>query len=132
MRELLQRFHGSSYIMRFDLSSTFLQVLLSKGSQKWTAFQFQSRVYQFTSVPYGFKNSLLAFLRALETVFSDDVVNDHVMTYVDDILIHSPSFYDHLEQLDQVFHKFTMAGFAINASKCNFCKPEIVSRTNHL
>jgi hypothetical protein len=48
MRELLQRFHGSSYISSLDLSSAFLQVPLSKGLRKWTAFQFQSRVYQFT------------------------------------------------------------------------------------
>jgi hypothetical protein len=45
--------------------------------------------------------------------------------YVDDLLIHSSSFYDHLEHLDWVLHKLTMAGFTINASKCNFCKPEI-------
>ena len=91
MRELLQRFHGSSYITSLDLSSAFLQVLLSKGSQKWTAFHFQSRVYQFTSVPYGFKNSLSAFVRALEVVLGDDIVNDHVITYMDDLLIHSSS-----------------------------------------
>jgi hypothetical protein len=82
MRELLQRFHGSSYITSLNLSSAFLQVPLSKESWKWTAFQFRSRVYQFMSVPYGFKNSLLAFIRALETVLGDDVVNDHVITYI--------------------------------------------------
>ena len=54
MCELLQRFHGSS----LDLSSLFLQVPLNKGSRKCTAFQFQSRVYQFMSVTYGVKNSL--------------------------------------------------------------------------
>jgi hypothetical protein len=74
MRELLQRFHGSSYITSLDLSRAFLQVLLSKGSRKWTAFQFQTRVYQYMSVPYGFKNSLSAFIRALEKVLGDDVV----------------------------------------------------------
>jgi hypothetical protein len=88
MRQLLQRFHGSRYITSLNLSSAFLQVPLSKESRKWTAFQFQSRVYRFTSVPYGFKNSLSAFIRALETVLGDDVVNDHVITYVDN-LIHS-------------------------------------------
>ena len=125
MRELLQRFHGSSYITSLDLSSAFLQVPLSKESRKWTAFQFQSRVYQFTSVPYGFKNSLSAFIRALETVLGDDEMNDHVITYVDDLLIHSSTFHDHLEHLDRAFRKLATAGFTINASKCNFCKPEI-------
>ena len=125
MHELLQRFYGSSYITSLDLSSAFLRVPLSKGSRKWTAFQFQSRVYQFTSVPYGLKNSLSAFIRALETVLDDDVVNDHVITCVDDLLIHSSSFYDHLEHLDRVLHKLTTADFTIIASKCNFYKPEI-------
>jgi hypothetical protein len=62
---------------------------------------------------------------ALETVLSDDVVNDHVITYVDDLLIHSTSFSDHMEHLDRVFHKLTTARFTINASKCHFCKPEV-------
>jgi hypothetical protein len=52
------------------------------------------------SVPYGIKNSLSVFIWALETVLGDDVVNDHVITYIDDLLIHSSSFYDHLEHLD--------------------------------
>ena len=61
----------------------------------------------------------------METVLCDDVVNDHLISYVDDLLVHSSSFYDHLEHLDRVLHKLTMAGFTIYASKCNFCKPEI-------
>jgi len=64
MRELLQRFHGSSYIMSVDLSSAFVQVPLSKGSRKWTTFQFQSRVCQITSVPYGSKKLTGKFIRA--------------------------------------------------------------------
>ena len=55
----------------------------------------------------------------------DDVVNDHMITYVDDLLVHSASFSDHLDHLDRVFHNLTAGGFTINASKCNFCKPEI-------
>lgn len=61
-RKMLLRFHGSSYIKSLDLSSAFLQVTLNKGSRKWTAFQFQDRVYQLTSITYGFKNSLSAFI----------------------------------------------------------------------
>jgi len=48
----------------------------------------------------------------------------NVITYVDDIVIHSPGFDDHLATLDSVLHK-RFAGFTINASKCHFCRPEI-------
>jgi len=44
MLELLQIFHGSSYTTSLDLSNAFLQVPLSKGSRKWSTFQFQCKV----------------------------------------------------------------------------------------
>jgi hypothetical protein len=125
LREQLQKFHGARYITSLDLSCAFLQVPLKKESRQWTAFQFQGKVYQFQSVPFGMKNSLAAFIRAIEKVFGDDEINNHVVMYVDDLLIHSPTFSEHLKHLDKVLHKLTTAGFTINAAKCQFCKPEI-------
>jgi hypothetical protein len=52
MRELLRRSRGSRYSTTLELSSAFLQVLLAKSSRKWTAFNFENKVYQFTRVPY--------------------------------------------------------------------------------
>ena len=48
MAELLQHCHGSRYITTLDLSSAFLQLLLAQSSRKWTAFNFENQVYQFT------------------------------------------------------------------------------------
>ena len=45
--------------------------------------------------------------------------------YVDDLLIHSSTFAQHLQHINAVLHKLTSAGFTINAAKCQFCKPEI-------
>jgi hypothetical protein len=84
MRELLQRFHGSNYITSLDLSSAFLQIPLESSSRKWTAFNFENRVLQFTRIPYGFKNSLSAFIRA--QVLGDGLDN-LVVTYMDDIVL---------------------------------------------
>ena len=91
MRQQLQRFHGSRYIIILDLSSAFLQVPLAKSSIKWTTFNFENPVYQFTTVPCGYKNCLSAFLRALQKVLGDE---KNVITYVDDIVLHSPGFDD--------------------------------------
>jgi hypothetical protein len=125
MRELLQRLHGSSYITSVDLSSAFLQVALKETSRKWTAFQFQGNFYQFTSNPYGYKNSLAAFIRALEKLLRLDELTNHVVTYVDVLLIHSATFSDHLYHIDRVLERVTTAGFPVKAAKSNFCKPEI-------
>jgi len=79
-----------------DLSSAFLQVPLKENSRQWTAFQFQSKVYQFKTVPYGFKNSLSAFIRAMEKVLGDDEVNNNLVMYLDD-LVHSSTFSENVQ-----------------------------------
>ena len=85
-RELLQKFHGASFITSLDLSSAFLQVPLKETSRQWTAFQFQRKVYQSKTVPYGFKNSLSAFIWALEKVLRDGEINNNLFMYLDDLL----------------------------------------------
>ena len=82
-------------------------------------------MYQFTAVPYGFKNSLATFIRALETVSGDCGLNNNLVMYVDDLLIHSSTFTEHLHNFDLVLDKLTSAGFTVNAEKCQFCKSKI-------
>jgi hypothetical protein len=72
IQELLQQFHGSVYMTSMDLSSEFLQVGLHPESRKYIAFLFESQVYQFTRTPYGFGNSLSAFVRGLQSTLSSD------------------------------------------------------------
>jgi len=63
--ELNPGLHGQTPATNsFQISETPLE-----QSRQWTAFQLESNVYQFTAVPYGFKNRLAAFIRALEKVF---------------------------------------------------------------
>jgi len=87
MEELLQRSNGSKFITTIDLSSAFLQVPLHRSSRKWTSFQFGNQVYQYKVVPCGFKNSLSAFIRALDKVLGDGLA-DNVVTYVHDVVVH--------------------------------------------
>ena len=82
MKMLLQRFHGATYIWTLDLSSAFLQIPLEESSRKWTAFQFQNKVYQFTCVPYGFRNCLSAFIRAFQSLRGADT-SENALHYVD-------------------------------------------------
>jgi len=124
MQEILQRFHGTRYITTLDLSSAFLQVPLDEASRKYTAFEFQSKVYQYKRIPYGFRNSLAGFMRAFVTVLGDETCG-YVINYVDDVLISSRSFDQHMDHLDTVLNKLASPGFTINARKCSFCKPEM-------
>jgi hypothetical protein len=50
---------------------------------------------------------------------------ENVGSYVDDILIHSPTMKDHLRHLEPILAKLKKAGFTINAKKCRFCREEV-------
>jgi hypothetical protein len=88
LHELLQRFHGTKFMTSLDLSKAFLQLPLKKSSRPYTAFLFDSTVYQYKRAPYGFRNSLSGFVRALKLALGNET-SEFVVYYVDDILIHS-------------------------------------------
>jgi len=93
MREILQKFYGVKYIMSLDLTIVLLQAPLEQFSRQLTAFKFESNVYQFTTVPCGFKNSLATFIGAVEKVLVDSGLNDNLVMYVDDLFIHPSNFH---------------------------------------
>ena len=99
LHELLQKFDGARYMTSLDLSSAYLQVELDKDSRKYTAFLFDSTVYQFKRVPYGFRNSLPAFVRALKLALGGGT-EGYVVFYIEDILVHPRSLGEHLIHLD--------------------------------
>jgi hypothetical protein len=55
IQELIQRFYGAKFITSIDFSSAFLQVGLNQDCRTFTAFIFESEVYQFTRIPFGLK-----------------------------------------------------------------------------
>jgi len=112
-RELLQRFHGAKYISSIDLNSAFLQIPLEESSRIWTAFNFEGQTYQFTRVPFGFRNSLANFIMALQIVVGSHSTG-YDLNYVDDIIAYSNSYEQHIKHLGAVFGKLTTAGFTIN------------------
>jgi hypothetical protein len=105
---LLQKFHGVKYMTSIDLSSAFLQIPLKKQSRQYTAFLFESTVYQYKRTPYRFKNSLSAFVRALKLVLGDDT-SSFAVAYVDDVLVYSRSYSEHISHLNLVLKTLASA-----------------------
>jgi putative transposase len=109
MQEILQRFEGTQYMSSLDLNSAYLQIELDKNARKYTAFLFGTTVYQYKRVPYGFKNSLPAFVRAMKLTLGVET-EEFVVFYVDDILFFSKSFEEHLKHLNTLIGKLAHAG----------------------
>jgi len=90
---------------------------------------YDGRSYQFFVVSFGLNISNAAFGKSLEVVLNNYSVpcrflND-IHTYVDDILISSPSFNDHIITLKWIFNKISQASLNLKFKKCHFNKQQI-------
>jgi hypothetical protein len=67
---------------------------------------------------------LASFVRALQVVLGSDSTG-YVLNHVDDIIVYSNTYEEHIKHLDAVTGKLTTAGFTINTDKFDFCKQEM-------
>jgi hypothetical protein len=108
--EILDELGGASWFTSLDLSSGFHQIRLAPGEEYKTAFQTHNGHYEYQIMPYGVTGGPASFQSVMNHVLAP-FLRVFVVVFIDDILIYSPNWSDHLEHLRQVFealrhHKF--------------------------
>ena len=112
------------YFSSLDLQRGFNQMALHPDSYKYTAFSIQQDRYEFRRLPFGSKNSTFYFQQLMGLVLGDMQYTD-LMVYIDDILVFSRTFEEHLIKLEQVFIKLRDANLKLKPSKCHLCDTKI-------
>lgn len=107
-----------------DLASGFWQIPLDPETKHKTAFTTHHGVFQWNKLPFGLMNSPASFQLVMAEVLRG--LNwKSVLVYVDDILIFSKSFDEHLTHLEEVFGRLSQAGLKLQPSKCVFGAPSV-------
>ena len=75
-------------------------------------------------MPFGLCNAPSTFQRALENALGD-IVGKFCEIFIDDILVYSETFQEHLDHLWAVFTKLKEAGFKLKPQKCYFAQAEV-------
>ena len=89
--ELLQRFHEVKFISSVDLAHGYWQIPHAKESRQYTAFLYDTTLYQFYRVPFGIKTAGSGFIRALNMALGNE--HDHFLTCYTIIFNSSPQSY---------------------------------------
>ncbi len=77
---------------------------VNENLQDITAFVTPWGLYQFNVMPFGLINAPATFQRLMNYVLHD-YLNDFIVVYLDDILVYSDTFEEHLAHLRKVFIK---------------------------
>ena len=107
-----------------DMAQGFFQIPLDPETKHKTGFVTHQGVWEFNRLPFGLMNSPMAFSAVLSEVLHN-ISYKFALTYIDDCLIFSKSFDEHLIHLSQVFDRFRQANLPLKPSKCHFAAQEV-------
>ena len=112
----------SKVFTSLDLTAGYWQVPLAKESRKATAFTIPGLgSFEWNRTPMGLLGAPATFARVMDVT----VRGLQAIAYQDDLLVHTKSITDHLDQLRKVFGRLRAQGFKLNAKKCYFMQPEV-------
>ena len=118
VEDLLDGLAGAKYITTLDLTKGYWQVPVEEGSREKTAFITPFGKYQFSVMLFGLVGAPATFQRLMNSLVGD--LSSHVGDYIDDLVIFSKTWEDHLAQLHKVLCRLGGENLTVKKSKCQF------------
>ncbi|MBW0465712.1 hypothetical protein O181_005427 [Austropuccinia psidii MF-1] len=84
-------------------------------------------IYEYTRMPFGIKNAPALFQRMMDTIIQEEILESWMVVYLDDIIIYSETWEDHVQYIDRVPSTFTPIHLKMSPRKCNFCQQELLA-----
>lgn len=122
--ESLDALCGAKFFSTIDLASGYHQVAVKKDDRPKTAFTTPFGLYEYMRMPFGLCNAPATFQRLMQATMSD-LAFQIVLIYLDDLLVFSSTFQDHLVRLETVLSRLRDTGLKIKVEKCHFLQPEV-------
>ncbi|KAL1255563.1 hypothetical protein QQF64_013624 [Cirrhinus molitorella] len=120
--ELLERLWRARYISTLDLTKGYWQVPLTDAAKEKTAFSTPSGHWQYRTLPFGLHGAPATFQRMMDILLRPH--QTYAAAYIDDVVIHSETWQDHLEWLRRVLLELRRAGLTANPQKCHLALAE--------
>ena len=118
IEELIDNIGRATFVSMLDLTKGYYQVPMEQSSKEKTAFITPYGKYQFITMPFGLISAPSTFQRLMDHVLQG--LHHFASAYLDDILIHSISWEEHIQHLTLVLERLRAAGLCIKEKKCNF------------
>ena len=107
-----------------DLASGFNQVAMEEEDRHKTAFTTPFGIFEYNRMPMGMTNSPATFQRLMHACLNDYIFKI-LLVYLDDIIVYSNTFDDHIERLDRVFTRLQEHSLKLKPEKCKFFQHKV-------
>lgn len=123
--ESLESIGKATIFSVMDMKSGYWQVPLDDDAKSKSAFVTSEGLYQFNRMPFGLCNAPATFQRLMDGLFSSCRFN-FCLIYLDDLIVFSRTFAEHIQHLKYVFEICEKANIRINPKKSKFAQEELL------
>ena len=120
--DCIDQIGNAKFVSTFDMLKGYWQVPLTQRAREISAFVTPSGLYQYKVMPFGMKNAPATFQRMVNKLVRDI---DGCEGYIDDVVIFSDNWSDHIRQIERFFQIMREAKLTINLMKSEFGKASV-------
>ena len=122
----------AKYFSMLGLKSGYWQVPIKEEHKLKTAFRTSSgQLYKFSRLPFGLCNAPATFSRLMDNVFSG-LSWEVCLYYLDDIIVFSRGWQEHLDRLRMVFSRLREANLCLAPRNCTLAKSSVIFLGHHV
>lgn len=108
-----------------DLKAAFWHIPLGEKSKEKTTFAVLGRgLYEFNVLAFNLSNAAQVQQKLMDKLFGPKFAGV-LFVYLDDVIVVTKTFSEHIEVLKEVFKRLKMANLTVNLEKCKFCRPTL-------
>jgi hypothetical protein len=122
--DLLDQLKGEKYFSKIDLKSGYHQVPIEPSDVWKIAFKSKEGLFEWLVMPLGLTNAHATFMRLMENILRP-FKKSFVVVYLDEILIFSQTWEEHLHHIRQVLQTLWHHKLCANLEKCTFGITEV-------
>jgi len=122
INDILDQVGQAKYITTLDLAKGYWQVPVAEEDRHKTAFVTTKGLYQFKVILFGLCGAPVTFQRMMDEVTRE--MNQFANAYLDDLIVFSKSWEDHLVHVKTVLDRPQEVGLTTKPSKCQLAMAE--------